>query len=57
MRPVAIEEQIVCYADKFFSKNGDGAAREKSVADVVAGLRPYGADKVERFMGWVALFG
>jgi uncharacterized protein len=57
MRPVAIEEQIVCYADKFFSKNGDGAAREKSVADVVAGIRPYGADKVERFMGWVKLFG
>lgn len=57
MRPVAIEEQIVCYADKFFSKNGGGAAREKTVAEIVAGLLPYGADKVERFMGWVALFG
>lgn len=57
MRPVTIEEQIICYADKFFSKNGGGASREKSIAEIVASLRPYGADKVERFMGWVELFG
>jgi uncharacterized protein len=57
MRPVSVEERIICYADKFFSKNGGGATREKSVAEIVAGLRPYGADKVERFMGWVELFG
>jgi len=48
---VTLEEQIICYADKFFSKNGGGASREKSVAEIVASLRPYGADKVERFMG------
>ena len=57
MLPVTLEEQIICYADKFFSKNGGGASREKSVAEIVASLRPYGADKVERFMGWVELFG
>jgi uncharacterized protein len=57
MRPVTVEEQIICYADKFFSKNGSSATREKSVAEIAAGLRPYGADKEERFMGWVALFG
>jgi uncharacterized protein len=57
MRPVTVEEQIICYADKFFSKNGGGASREKSVAEIVASLRPYGTDKVERFMGWVELFG
>src|SRR5512143_1169844 len=32
MRPVTVEEQIICYADKFFSKNGGGASREKSIA-------------------------
>jgi uncharacterized protein len=57
MRPVTVEEQIICYADKFFSKNGSDTPREKSVAEIVAGLKPYGGDKVERFMGWVELFG
>jgi len=57
MRPVTVEEQIICYADKFFSKNGSDIPSEKSVAEIVASLRVYGADKVERFKGWVALFG
>ena len=57
MRPVTVEEQIICYADKFFSKNGKGAAREKPAAAIVASLKPYGADKVARFLGWMELFG
>ena len=57
MLPVTLEEQIICYADKFFSKNGAGASPEKPVPEIVASLRPYGADKVERFLGWVQLFG
>jgi len=57
MRPVTIEEQIICYADKFFSKNGSDTPREKSNAEIIASLRFYGEDKVERFTGWVELFG
>ncbi len=57
MRPVSIEEEIICYADKFFSKNGGGAAREKSVAEIVENLGLHGTDKVERFMKWVERFG
>jgi uncharacterized protein len=57
MRPVTVEEQIICYADKFFSKNGSDTPREKSVAEIVASLKIFGADKVERFMEWVGLFG
>ena len=57
MLPLSIEEQIICYADKFFSKNGNGSSREKSVAEIVEDLGPYGAEKVERFMSWVELFG
>jgi len=57
MRPVTIEEQIICYADKFFSKNGSVTPREKSIAEIIASLRFYGEDKVERFTGWVELFG
>lgn len=58
MQPLTIEEQIICYADKFFSKNGNGQSpREKSVSRIVDSLRPYGQDKVERFRKWAQLFG
>jgi len=42
MRPVSIEEQIICFADKFFSKNGNGNGREKSVKEV---LKEFGSLK------------
>jgi len=35
---------------------GSGEAREKSVADIVVGLRVHGQDQVARFLGWVKLF-
>ena len=57
MRPVTVEEQIICYADKFFSKNGSDTPREKSIAEILESLTPYGSDKVERFLGWMELFG
>jgi len=57
MLPVTIEEQIVCYADKFFSKNGAGRPREKSLVEIAGNLARYGSDKVEKFMRWAKLFG
>ena len=56
MRPQTIEERIICYADKFFSKNGMHPAREKSVGDIVAELSRYGCRPVERFLSWTELF-
>ena len=56
MLPVSIEEQIICFADKFFSKNGATDATENSVADILRSLEPYGEDKVAQFKSWVALF-
>lgn len=56
MRPVSIEEQIICYADKFFSKNGAGAHKEKTVTEILQKLASYGRDKVARFKQWVDLF-
>ncbi len=56
MLPQSLEEQIICYADKFFSKN-NGRLLEKSLDGVVAGLRRWGDDKVERFLAWHRLFG
>ncbi len=56
MLPVSIEEQIICFADKFFSKNWDSLKKEKSVEDIKQYLKPYGLDKVRRFQLWVELF-
>jgi uncharacterized protein len=56
MVPISIEEQIICYADKFFSKNGRGKDPEKTVAEIVDKLKRYGQDKVARFKAWVEMF-
>ena len=58
MLPITIEEQLICYADKFFSKNGSNGrkAKQKSVEQIIRGLKRYGADKVKRFQNWVEMF-
>ena len=57
MLPVSIEEQIICYADKFFSKNGNGMqTEERSVEKIIYGLKRYGPDKIKRFQSWVEMF-
>lgn len=59
MVPVSIEEQIICYADKFFSKNGrDGQQNgEKSVDQIIQSLKAHGQNQVSRFQKWANLFG
>ena len=54
--PVSIEEQIICYADKFFSKDGHLISREKSMEDVLRGIETYGPDKLAQFKAWAVLF-
>jgi uncharacterized protein len=56
MLPLSIEEQIIGYADKFYSKNGSGAEKEKTIANILVSLAPFGADKVQRFKKWAAMF-
>ncbi len=56
MLPISIEEQIICYADKFFSKAGNLVVKKKSVEDIKQSLKPYGHDKVMKFQSWVDLF-
>jgi uncharacterized protein len=55
MRPVSIEEQIVCYADKFYSKKG-GRPQARSLPQVIAALQRRGGDLEARFQRWAALF-
>ncbi len=48
MLPVSIEERVVCYADKFFSKSHPGA-EPKSLERVREQMRGYGAASLARF--------
>ena len=56
MVPISIEEQIICYADKFYSKNGKTGGDEKSLEDILNTLQKYGSEKVIRFQKWMQLF-
>lgn len=54
MVPVSLEEQVVCFADKFFSKTH--LEREKSVEKARKSLSRYGQEGVRRFDGWCEQF-
>ncbi len=54
LQPQTIEEKIVCYADKFFSK--DNLEKELQIIVVEQKLMKYGNDKAKLFRDWSALF-
>ncbi|MEW5908560.1 MAG: HDIG domain-containing metalloprotein [Thermodesulfobacteriota bacterium] len=56
MLPVTIEEEIICYADKFYSKNGVSSGLEKEIPDIEKSIAPYGPDKLIRFREWIRKF-
>lgn len=56
MLPLSLEEQIVTYADLFFSKNPAKDGRERSADQVRRSLARYGAEKVPVFDRWHRLF-
>ena len=52
--PETLEEQVICYADKFYSKSH--LEREKTVEQAMRSLAKFGDAGVERFKRWSALF-
>lgn len=52
--PETLEEQLICYADKFFSKTH--LTTEKPLERVLAGLASFGDAGVETFLCWHELF-
>ena len=52
--PEAIEEQVVCYADKFYSKSH--ADRVLTVVEAAQSLEKFGHEGVERFLVWAKMF-
>lgn len=53
--PESMEEMLVCYADKFFSKSRP--EQEKTFEQACRSLAKFGDGGVERFTAWHRLFG
>lgn len=53
--PLTLEEKLICYADKFYSKSGDPRA-EKPFDRVRASMAKFGAGALDRFDALAALF-
>lgn len=54
MLPVSIEEQVICFADCFFSKTNLG--KENSVGDIKRKLAKHSEESVKQFEKWCELF-
>ena len=54
--PESIEEKIICFADKFFSKDPGKISVESTVDDIKKRLAKHGKDKVKKFEEWCKLF-
>jgi uncharacterized protein len=52
MLPETLEEQIICYADLYYSKGGNNDNLEKTAGKVRDKLAQYGDNKVEIFDQW-----
>lgn len=53
--PETVEEKIVCYADKFFSKTK--LTQEKTLEQAIRSLAKFGEEGVARFVKWSEIFG
>ncbi|MCH5301278.1 MAG: phosphohydrolase [Prevotella sp.] len=52
--PVTLEEQVVCYADKFYSKTRPDS--ERTVMEAMRSLEKFGEAGILRFQKWVDMF-
>ncbi|HIZ04631.1 MAG TPA: HDIG domain-containing protein [Candidatus Phocaeicola gallistercoris] len=54
MRPISLEEQIICFADKFFSKTK--LDTEKTIEKARKNVARYGEEGAKQFDKWCKLF-
>ncbi len=54
--PVTLEEEIICFADKFYSKKPSRRGMEKDLMEVTAEMFKLDRSHGERFLGWVEKF-
>jgi uncharacterized protein len=53
--PETVEEQIIAFSDKFFSKSND-VFREKTVSEARRSVSAFGLSHINRFEEWCELF-
>ncbi|MGD0283562.1 MAG: HD domain-containing protein [Dissulfurispiraceae bacterium] len=56
MAPVTLEEKIICFADKFYSKIKDNTGNEKTISQIRKELARHGKRKLEQFDEWLVFF-
>jgi uncharacterized protein len=56
MQAKTTEEEIIAYADKFFSKSKENLIKEKTVEEIKNELQKYGPEKIEKFLSWQKKF-
>jgi uncharacterized protein len=49
MLPISLEEEIICFADKFFSKTKDSLTEEVSIDEIRKHYLKFGSEKVRTF--------
>ena len=52
--PETLEEQVICYADKFYSKSSPD--RVRTVLDTAQSLEKFGHEGVVKFLAWAERF-
>jgi uncharacterized protein len=57
MCPLSLPEQIICFADLFYSKSPGKITLQKSPEQVRNKLSGFGEDKLQIFDSWMVLFG
>jgi len=57
MVPITLEEEIVCYADKFFTKHPQRLTEIQPVEKVRGQVAKYGEEQLKRFDLWHARYG
>ncbi|MCF8228971.1 MAG: HD domain-containing protein [Bacteroidales bacterium] len=57
MLPISTEEKIICYADKFYSKNPEKLHRIKSSEKILKKMQKYGPEKIRAFENMMQEFG
>lgn len=56
MSPVTLEEKIICFADKFYSKVKDNTGNKKAILQIRKELGRYGQSKLQQFDEWLVFF-
>ena len=57
MIPITLEEKLICYADKFYSKSDKYLIIPKSPEKIRKKILKYGEEKLKKFEEFVNLFG